>query len=221
MKGIRTIEDVVKRRLCIGCGACTQILGAQVAQMVDFPNAGLIPVLSRSLSNEEARRSLSVCPGLFVYKNHTKQVGGAKMQDPTVGSYLAVWNGYAADSETRFQGSSGGVLTAISQYCLEQLHVDFIAHTGMDNRYPWKNQQYDESLKRRSAEKCRVPLCTIFSLRPISEDQINSGEGGIYWEALRCRGAVSDAESTPGTIGTCCSRPILLLCRDPQLRRCP
>jgi coenzyme F420 hydrogenase subunit beta len=58
-------------------------------------------------------------------------------QNLLIGPSLEIWEGHAVDSEIRFRGSSGGVLTAISHYCLEKESMEAVLHTGADLKKPW------------------------------------------------------------------------------------
>jgi coenzyme F420 hydrogenase subunit beta len=56
------------------------------------------------------------------------------------GPVLEVWEGHAADPEIRFEGASGGVLTALAIYCLEKLGWYGVLHTGADPDEPVRNR---------------------------------------------------------------------------------
>jgi coenzyme F420 hydrogenase subunit beta len=58
---------------------------------------------------------------------------------PEWGTVLEIWEGHACDPEVRFKGSSGGALTALSLYCLEQLGMKGVLHTGEDSKDPVRN----------------------------------------------------------------------------------
>jgi coenzyme F420 hydrogenase subunit beta len=73
--------------------------------------------------------------------------GGLAVQQPSrtaaeheFGPALEIWEGYAADPEIRFRASSGGLLTALSLYCLEVENMKFVSHIGMDASSPWRNR---------------------------------------------------------------------------------
>jgi len=55
---------------------------------------------------------------------------------------LEIWEAYATDPETRYRGSSGGVLSALALYCLEREDMGFVVHAGMDQDRPWLNKTY-------------------------------------------------------------------------------
>jgi coenzyme F420 hydrogenase subunit beta len=50
------------------------------------------------------------------------------------GPILEVWEGYAADPEMHFNGSSGGVASALALYCLEKEGAHGVLHTAADER---------------------------------------------------------------------------------------
>jgi coenzyme F420 hydrogenase subunit beta len=55
------------------------------------------------------------------------------------GPALEIWEGHASDSEIRHGASSGGVLSALSVYCLEQEDMAFVVHSAMDQSRPYLN----------------------------------------------------------------------------------
>lgn len=65
----------------------------------------------------EPSRFDSVCPGRIVRAAPTAP---AAVRHPTMGPALGVWVAWAADSDLRFRGSSGGAITALSQWLLSQ-----------------------------------------------------------------------------------------------------
>ena len=142
MAKIRTIQDVADYRLCIGCGACAHVLGNDAAEMVDIPRVGIRPRFTRELTVDENVRALAVCPGVQV----ERPAVAASAEQPDAfdhqlaGGGLGVWEGWASDAQIRAGGSSGGVITALSLYCIEQFGVASVSHVGMHDEQPWKNK---------------------------------------------------------------------------------
>jgi coenzyme F420 hydrogenase subunit beta len=60
-------------------------------------------------------------------------------EETLIGPSLEIREGHAADEEIRFRASSGGILSALSIYCLEKGGMRFVLHTGMDPERPWRN----------------------------------------------------------------------------------
>ncbi|WP_158084344.1 Coenzyme F420 hydrogenase/dehydrogenase, beta subunit C-terminal domain [Marispirochaeta aestuarii] len=132
--------------------------------MIDYPEEGLRPALLRDLTPEENKKSLKVCPGICV----PAQVNKISV-DPLVGPVVKAWIGHAANQDVRRIGSSGGIITAISTYCLENDLIDYVAHTGMDAAEPWKNcnvisQSSVEILQKAGSRYAPSSPCEHFSV---------------------------------------------------------
>lgn len=121
--------------------------------------------------------------------------------DHEFGPALEIWEGYAADPEIRFRASSGGLLTALSLYCLEHENMGFVLHTGMNEQKPWLNQ----TVKSRNRE------------------ELLSQTGSRYAPASPCDGLKEIAESDRPCVfvGKPCDTAAAALARkqNPELDR--
>ena len=133
------IDAVLDRRLCSGCGACAFVGQEHGVVMVDFPNVGRRPVGVKQLPLIVKDEIAAVCPGVMVespgWGDHQPD-----RNEVLVGPAKQIWEGWAADPQIRWSGSSGGVVTALSIYCLEKLDMALVVHTGMDPEQPWRNR---------------------------------------------------------------------------------
>jgi coenzyme F420 hydrogenase subunit beta len=91
------------------------------------------------------------------------------------GPILEIWEGYAADEDIRYRGSSGGITSALALYCLEKEDMAGALHTGADLERPWKN-------------------VTVFSK---SRSDLLQHTGSRYSPASPCDG-LRRIESSPG-----------------------
>jgi coenzyme F420 hydrogenase subunit beta len=145
---IQTLKDVVDWGLCLGCGACYYACSRQGISLVNIEAVGIRPRFD-SAACAGCRDCLAICPGYSVNGGlATGQVVDQAGADPAVGPALEVWEGYAGDPEIRYQGSSGGVLSALALYCLEHENMDFVLHTAMDETKPWANQTVQSRNRR-------------------------------------------------------------------------
>jgi coenzyme F420 hydrogenase subunit beta len=60
--------------------------------------------------------------------------------DAGVGPVLEVWEGHAADPETRYKGSSGGALTALARYAIEKGGMHGVLHVAADPEDALRNR---------------------------------------------------------------------------------
>ncbi|MDR3762507.1 MAG: Coenzyme F420 hydrogenase/dehydrogenase, beta subunit C-terminal domain [Acidobacteriota bacterium] len=135
---IRSIQDVVDWRLCMGCGACQYACPHHLVRLEDIVREGLRPRVQGECG--ECRVCLDVCPGLGVQSAWTQAESSPREAARELGRPLEIWEGYAADAEIRFRASSGGALTALCLYCLEQEAMSQVLHTAADEKDPWRNR---------------------------------------------------------------------------------
>lgn len=118
------IADVVENNLCTGCGGCAGLFPLSV-EMKEHPVHGRRPVEK----TENAIKADMICGATGM---DYRVLGGTSLFDAEWGPVTGVWNGHAADAQIRFKGSSGGAISALSLYLLENGDVDGVLHTGQD-----------------------------------------------------------------------------------------
>ena len=142
MPRIRKLAGVVDWRLCHGCGACAYICPEQRVRLVDFFAEGIRPVVEAHDCGG-CRECLEVCPSV---QSDFRSAGPLPASNPIDrfakgwGPVVAIWEGHATDPEIRFKGASGGVLTAISAYCVEVLGMHGVLHIAQDPEDPIRNR---------------------------------------------------------------------------------
>ena len=140
LRRITNLKDVVDWGLCLGCGVCKYALTAGTVELIDVESAGLRPVFDAEAADASAQM-LHLCPGYSV----DAALATGPVRNPTAaerefGPTFEIWEGYAADPEVRHRGSSGGMLSALALWCLEQENMAFVLHAGMDLDKPWLNR---------------------------------------------------------------------------------
>jgi coenzyme F420 hydrogenase subunit beta len=113
MSNLDSIERVVERHLCMGCGACAAVRPGLV-KMVDTEHHGRRPVVKSGLSDDTASALADVCPGKEIVFQPA-----ANYDEAAWGPILEVWEGHATDPELRFSASSGGAVSAIALHGIE------------------------------------------------------------------------------------------------------
>lgn len=114
------LESVVRNGNCSGCGACALI---DSGTFMELDDAGFnrphrrLPI--RPTGNHAVSELKRSCPGLIVKRPRPDGPGENNQFEATLGHAVSSWQAWAADGETRFQGSSGGVLTALATWMLE------------------------------------------------------------------------------------------------------
>jgi len=161
---IKNLQDVVAWRMCIGCGACEYICKENKIKLVNVVDEGIRPTISLEDCNT-CNDCYNVCPGYqithSILNDHQEYINELKQ---SWGPILEVWEGYAADSEIRYHGSSAGVTTGIALYCLEKGTMSGVLHIGSDPNKPWLNKTFlsqsrDELLLRTGSRYSPASPC--------------------------------------------------------------
>jgi coenzyme F420 hydrogenase subunit beta len=88
--------------------------------MVDTVDHGRRPLIAHDGDDEANRAIASICPGRAIDATAAVSPDNAGSYEHVAwGPVLEVWEGYATDPELRFNGSSGGVVSALSLFCIE------------------------------------------------------------------------------------------------------
>lgn len=116
------------KKYCIGCGLCA----SQCKVTMNNENGFIVPDL-------HTERDLAFCEKYCVSSYEPNQ---DDWSDGIWGNYKAVYYGYSNNSDVRHSASSGGVITSLCLYLLENKIVDGILHTGQDDDYPWRTKTF-------------------------------------------------------------------------------
>lgn len=172
VRRIETLKDVVDWGLCTGCGACYYACERAGVKLVNVESVGIRPCFDSSHC-ASCTRCLSICPGYFVDAElATGPLPKKSEADHEFGPALEIWEGHATDPQVRYRASSGGILSALSLYCLERENMAFVLHTAMSKEYPWLNATV-ESRTRNEVLACTgsryAPSSPCEGLRAIEE----------------------------------------------------
>lgn len=171
--GVRTahpLDRVLDDHMCAGCGACAYI--DERVRMVDFPAIGSRPVGVRALPIAVKDQILTACPGAGVRSPAADAPAPSDRDELLTGPAHGIWEGWASDDALRRAASSGGAVTALAAYCIEQLGMRLVVHTGMDLVEPWRNRTLlsgdREHLVANSGSRY-APSSPVEALRSIEE----------------------------------------------------
>jgi coenzyme F420 hydrogenase subunit beta len=172
----RSVADVVSWRLCLGCGACVSVCPNRALLLVDVQDDGLRPRTDRDKC-AQCGQCIKVCPGINIETSCTETAVMPELRRAW-GPVLEIWEGYAADPEIRFLGSSGGVVTALSLYCIEKMRMQGVLHVGADGGNPLANVPVvscdrPSLVKRTGSRYAPAAPCSGFEL-------LNGGAGSQF-----------------------------------------
>ena len=129
------LARIVGGGLCAGCGLCAAVAAkGRITMHIDAEGYAR-PLAAAALDAGEERVLRDMCPGI-----HLRHPPGLASYDPVWGPLVAVRTGHATDAQTRFQGASGGALSALLIHLLESGAVDYVLHNAASDEDPLLNR---------------------------------------------------------------------------------
>ena len=204
---------IVEQGLCIGCGLCQSVAGKDRVRVTRTLNGYLQPVVEGELDHATVDRIYAVCPGTHVEGLPERLVEADTKGDNVWGPWRRMIRAWAGDPEVRFEGSTGGVLTALGAYLLQSKRVDFILQVKTSTTEPSFGEptlsfsgvdvfeaagsrygpaapllDIDEVLQRNLPFAFIAKPCDISALRNYAKQDARVDELVRYWLTMVCGG---------------------------------
>ncbi|NNC81117.1 MAG: coenzyme F420 hydrogenase [Acidimicrobiales bacterium] len=130
------LDAIVEQGLCIGCGLCQAIAGPEVVSVEKVASGYERPVVLGRLTHETVDVIYDVCPGTRMEGLPGQLLEPSTSVDPVWGPWRRITRAWAGDPNVRFEGSTGGVLTALGQFLLTSGRVSFVLHATASTTNP-------------------------------------------------------------------------------------
>lgn len=129
-------ERIVTDGLCIGCGLCASLLGPEKVRINKDESGELRPRIQSTLDEADVDLVYATCPGTRCEAIPEAEISAAPYHDLVWGPYHSLTLGWAGEPEVRFEGSTGGVLTALARFLLKSGRVAFVLHVKASEDAP-------------------------------------------------------------------------------------
>lgn len=126
---VRRMNAISEQGLCIGCGLCQALAGRERIGVRKNQDGNLRPIVTGDLEEGVVARIYDVCPGTRVRGLPEDLIAAGTRHDKVWGPWRQMRLAWASDPAIRFEGSTGGVLTALARYLLSSGRVSFVLHT--------------------------------------------------------------------------------------------
>jgi len=157
------ITSVLNDGLCTGCGTCVGLCPDSAIEMIIDQKKGIyIPLIDEEKCNN-CGICIKVCPGHEVdFKQLNQEIFGKQPDDVLLGNYINCYTGYAADYDIRYNSSSGGLVTALLIYALEEGLINGALVTKMREDRPLEPLPFiartrEEIIAAAGSKYCPVP----------------------------------------------------------------
>ena len=158
----KTISKVVKSGLCVGCGTCAGICpNSAIHMLIDSKKGTYVPKIDYEKCNE-CGFCFDVCPGHSVdFKKLNSEIFGKEPEDILIGNYINCYTGYATDYEIRYNSASGGLVTQLLIFALEEGIIDGALVTKMSEKNPLEPEVFIARTKEEIVSASKSKYCPV------------------------------------------------------------
>ena len=217
---IDRMNSISEQGLCSGCGICQSIAGSSKIKVVKSMNGFERPVIIGDLDDATVDKIFQICPGTRIEGLPKNQLSSNTKTDNVWGPWHRIVRAWAGNPKIRFEGSTGGVLTALAKFLLSEKRVDFILHVKASSKEPTFGARFlsfteadvleatgsrygpaaplidiDEVLSRGSPFAFIGKPCDISALRNLARYDERVDELVKYWLTPVCGGFMSPSST--------------------------
>ena len=169
----KTITQIVKDELCTGCGTCVSLCMEEAIELkIDEKRGIYVPRLNEEKCNN-CGICYKVCPGHEVdFKQLNLEIFGKESEDILIGNYLDCYVGHSKDYDIRYNSASGGLITQLLIFALEEGVIDGVLVTRMKKDKPLEPEPFIARTKEETIEASKSKYCPVpvnIALREILE----------------------------------------------------
>jgi len=181
-KYIKEIETIVKKGLCLRCGTCVGICPKDAIVL----NKKYYPYFPDYEICNDCGLCLKVCPGIEVnFPEIVKQTFGEIDYDFYAnGFFTNLYIGKTTDENILIKASSGGVITQILDFLINENIIQGAIVTISDPKKPWKAKP----ILAKTSEEILESAQSKYSVSPVNFllKEIENFEGKIAYVGLPC-----------------------------------
>jgi coenzyme F420 hydrogenase subunit beta len=165
-KSIDKLRKVIRSELCNRCGSCVGLSGGRI--VFEDREGKYLPRQIAEIDDKLADRLWTACTGKefnFPEVNRHFYPDAPHFHEYT-GSYQNIYIGYAENEEVRRNAASGGIISAVLIYLLEQRKIDGVVTLRMSHEKPWLSEPFIAKTKEEVLEAAQSKY-TISSVNEI------------------------------------------------------
>ena len=163
---MENIQPIVDNGTCTQCGMCEGVCPHDAISFFQHNKRGLIPQVDENKCTK-CKICVKVCPGEEVdFKQLNKQVFGKEPTNELFGNYNKIFTSYAYEKKIRYNGASGGVVTAMLDYLLSSKQIDGAVVVRMSKKRPLEPEIFiatnlEELISAQQSKYLPVPAMKI------------------------------------------------------------
>ena len=180
-----TIRWVARQGLCTGCGTCAGVCPqAALTMVIDRKKGCYIPRIDKRKCTR-CGLCVDVCPGHGVdFDGLSSALMGDIPEEIALGKYLGCYIGHALDKDLRYDGASGGLVTALLIFALEHGLIDGALVTRMRPGKPLEPRSFIATTREEIISAARSKYCPVAA--GVALEKILNTEGRFAVVGLPC-----------------------------------
>jgi coenzyme F420 hydrogenase subunit beta len=179
---INNLREVISHNLCNRCGSCVGLSQGKI--VFNDKSGSYLPQILHEPDEKTADLIWQACAGKEFNFPHFRSVIYAKSTPFHVytGSYTSINIGFADREDVRMKGASGGVLSAILIWLLENNEIDGAVVTGMSDTEPWLAKSFIATSREEilSAAQSKYIITSVNEILP----EIGNFKGRLAYVGL-------------------------------------
>jgi len=162
------VQNICRSGLCTGCGTCKSICPTSAIN-IKISRGNYAIHVDQDLCNK-CGLCLKVCPGHQVnFKEIVEFNGLGPNITETIGSYSKCYIGHSTDEEIRYNSSSGGLVTQLLLYALDEGIITGALVTRMSDDNPFEAEVFlartrDQVIEASGSKYCPVAVNTALEI---------------------------------------------------------
>lgn len=159
----------------MGCGTCVSLCPNSAIELTLNSSKGVyFPLINEEKCNY-CGICFNVCPGNSVnFKKLNQTIFGQEPKNTSLGNYLNWYIGHTTDYKIRYNSASGGMVTALLIFAMEEGIIDGALVTKMNEEKPLEPQPFiarnrEEVISAAKSKYCPVPA--NIAIRQILENE--------------------------------------------------
>jgi len=157
----KTIEDIPNMGLCTGCGTCAGMCPNSSIEMTRNSNGTYTPILDKEKCNQ-CGICFNVCPGLFIdIDKYNLEIFNEKPKNFFLGNYKNCYLGHSLDEKIRWNSSSGGLITMLLIFALQEGIISGALVTRMSRKKPLEPEAFIAKTKKEIISASGSKYCPV------------------------------------------------------------
>jgi coenzyme F420 hydrogenase subunit beta len=174
-----SINTCIQSQLCTGCGTCAGVCpNNAISIRLDHGKGVYVPEIENQKC-ADCGICYSVCPGHSIDFNTFDNFEGYEYQNSIFGSCKSSYSGYATDANVRLHSSSGGIVTALLSFALNEGIIDGALVTRMDSANPFEPEPFIATSPNEIFSAAQSKYCPVPTNKALKELLKKNGKFGV------------------------------------------